>query len=570
MSGSTTGKPSGLLRAGIYARKSTAQEDVGDEQRSITRQIEHTKAYAARKGWTVAAEHVYSDDGVSGAEFEKRPGLMRLLGDIRQKPRPFDALIVSERSRLGREMIETGIVRKQLSLAGIQVWSYLDDKALAFETASDRMVEAVMGIADDLERERARQRTHDALLQRARAGYVAGGLVFGYDNLRVDGHVERRVNEAEAAVVRRIFQLAADGYGYMRIAHTLNDEGVPCPKPRRGQRPGWAPSSVREVLYRELYRGVILWNRSRRRNTWGQLEARPRHEDEWIRVEAPQLRVIPEALWQAAHRRLAQTRQLYLGSTDGRTWGRPLSGLEGKYLLSRLAACGICGGAMYVRATPKTERAAYMCVAAVTRGRRACENGRPLPLKAADEAVLWALKRDLLRAEVIEEALTRTLDRARSGGGSIEARRVEMLGRLDKVEAELARLTEAVAQGGEVAALVRALREREEKRARIRAELERLDGLEQVARLDIHRAVGTLRTKLTDWQGLLQAHTPQGRQMLKTLLAERLIFTPHIEGEGVYWEFKGKRRLQPILEGTLEGYLNSWCPRGDSNTRHAV
>jgi DNA invertase Pin-like site-specific DNA recombinase len=58
----------------ISARKSTDQSGVSDEQRSVARQIEHARAYAARKGWTVADEHVYVDDGISGAEFANRPG----------------------------------------------------------------------------------------------------------------------------------------------------------------------------------------------------------------------------------------------------------------------------------------------------------------------------------------------------------------------------------------------------------------------------------------------------------------------------------------------------------------
>jgi hypothetical protein len=38
---------------------------VSDEQRSIARQVEHARAYSARKGWRVLDEHVYVDDGIS-------------------------------------------------------------------------------------------------------------------------------------------------------------------------------------------------------------------------------------------------------------------------------------------------------------------------------------------------------------------------------------------------------------------------------------------------------------------------------------------------------------------------
>ena len=82
------------------------------------------------------------------------------------------------------------------------------------------------------------------MLRKAQAGHVTGGRVFGYDNVEVlaDGkrsHVERRINEAEAAVVRRIFELSASGAGLTRIAKTLNAEGAPAPRPQQGRPTGW-------------------------------------------------------------------------------------------------------------------------------------------------------------------------------------------------------------------------------------------------------------------------------------------------------------------------------------------
>jgi len=62
----------------IYARKSTEQTGTAEEAKSVTRQIDHARAYAAKKGWTVGEAHVYTDDGISGAEFAKRPGLVGL------------------------------------------------------------------------------------------------------------------------------------------------------------------------------------------------------------------------------------------------------------------------------------------------------------------------------------------------------------------------------------------------------------------------------------------------------------------------------------------------------------
>ena len=76
---------------------------------------------------------------------------------------------------------------------------------------------------------------------------MTGGVVFGYVNVRVNGHVERQIAPTEAAVVRRIFELAASGASARRIALTLNAEGAVAPPPRRtGPRgPGRPPPSAR-------------------------------------------------------------------------------------------------------------------------------------------------------------------------------------------------------------------------------------------------------------------------------------------------------------------------------------
>lgn len=108
--------------AAIYARKSTDQGAVSDEQRSVTRQVEHARAFAASKGWTVDDGHVYVDDGISGAEFAARPGFVRLMNALKPKA-AFDVLIMSEESRLGREAIETAYALKQLMQAGVRVCS---------------------------------------------------------------------------------------------------------------------------------------------------------------------------------------------------------------------------------------------------------------------------------------------------------------------------------------------------------------------------------------------------------------------------------------------------------------
>src|SRR5262249_51195913 len=154
-------------------------------------------------------------------EFAKRPGFLRLMRALAPRP-PFQVLVMSEESRLGREQIETAYILKQLVTAGVRVFYYLEDRERTLDSPTDKILLAVSGFADEVEREKARQRTYDAMRRKAEAGHVTGGIVFGYDNVPVNGHVERRVNTTEAGVVRRIFELAARGVSGRRIALMLN------------------------------------------------------------------------------------------------------------------------------------------------------------------------------------------------------------------------------------------------------------------------------------------------------------------------------------------------------------
>ena len=187
------------------------------------------------------------------------------------KPRaPFNVLIMSEESRLGREAIETAYALKQLVQAGVRIFFYLENRERTLDSPTDKIMLSLTAFADELERERARLRTYDAMSRKAKAGHVTGGRVFGYDNVRTtEGPVARVVNEAEAAIVRDIFRRCALGQGFRSIAFALNEAKAPSPRAQQGRPRGWCASSVREILHRPLYRGEIVWNKTRKRNTLG-------------------------------------------------------------------------------------------------------------------------------------------------------------------------------------------------------------------------------------------------------------------------------------------------------------
>ncbi len=304
------------MRAAIYVRKSNEERDGkgdGGEHKSVRRQEEHGREYAKRKGWTVV--EVFSDDGISGAEFAGRPGYVRLMTAAVAKPRPFDVLVMSEESRLGREMIEVSYAVKTLIVAGIRIFYYLEDRERTLDSPIEKAVLALQTMADEMEQAKARLRATDASRQCASHGCVSGNRLYGYVNVRSEtGRVVREIDPATAAIVRRVFEMAAAGKGFRKIAQALNAEG--CPSPRAH---GFTCGTVRGLLGNAHFIGQVTSDKKQKRDRWGRVNPSRKPENSWMKIDAPHLRMISDELWTAAHERLAASRETYLRChEDGR------------------------------------------------------------------------------------------------------------------------------------------------------------------------------------------------------------------------------------------------------------
>src|SRR5262249_47884415 len=153
---------------------------------------------------------------------------------------------------------------------------------------------------------------------RHEAGHAAGFVGYGYTRKPVIvgteiSHVEIEKNEAEAAVIVRIFELAAEGKGIVKIAELLRAENAPAPKS------GWTKSTVFTALHREAYTGRWTFGKlHKQRLDKDPVTGKPRSkrtlnpESEWVVNERPALRIVSDALWNAAHAKLASARRGWL------------------------------------------------------------------------------------------------------------------------------------------------------------------------------------------------------------------------------------------------------------------
>jgi site-specific DNA recombinase len=555
--------------AAIYARKSTDQTGVADDQKSVARQVERATAYAAAKGWRTDDACVFVDDGISGAEFANRPGFLRLMNALKPRP-PFHVLIMSEESRLGRESIETAYALKQLVQAGVRVFFYLEDRERTLDSPIEKIMMQLTGFADELEREKARQRTYDAMARKAQHGHVTGGRVFGYDNVPVlvtgsDGqarrsHVERHVNELEAVVVRRIFELTAQGRGKTTIAKMLNAEGATAPRAQQGRPRSWSPSSVYEVMFRPLYRGEIVWNKTKKRDTWGKSQQRARPEGTWIRRDAPALRIVPEEVWSAAHRRLDDSRTKYLRGTDGRLWGRP-SGNDSKYLLPGFARCAQCNGVMHVRSHDHGRRRAqfYACTSYHKRGRAICSNGLEVSMERIDAAVLGAIAKQVLQPDIVEEIIARAFAMAAATDPTDDLEQLHA--ELRTVDVAIANYVAAIGAGGDVPELLAALKARRTRRTDLARDIAARE--RQSERSKGGELLTEIERRINTWRELMTRHAAQSRQMLKKMLRGRPILFEATEEDGQRgYRFRGDASIMQLLSGLVGLPLTVASPAG--------
>jgi site-specific DNA recombinase len=188
--------------------------------------------------------------------------------------------------------------------------------------------------------------------------------------------------------------------------------------------------------------------------------SRPNPPSAWVTTDVPDLRIVPQDLWDRVKARQAAT-MLPRGANRGKS----LNGTNRpRHLFSRLVTCGVCGGGMSMIS-------ATHLGCSVARNIGTCENRKSIARTALEDRVLGALGTRLMKPELFAvfcEEYTAEINRLRKAAGSRVADRERELAR---VTAELKRLVQAIADGTPVRALRERLEELEDQRTRLEADL---------------------------------------------------------------------------------------------------
>ena len=521
-----------MRRAAIYTRYSSERQ----RATSIDDQVSLCRRDASRFDALLLEEHIYSDSEISGA-VEQRPGYLALMEAARAHR--FDVILVESQDRLWRDQGEMHHALKRLRFWGIQVIAVTTGTELTDRTG--RLVASVMGWKDEAFLEDLRDKTRRGMLGQARRGFSLGSRGYGYRSEPVYGEARqiigyrRVIDDAEAAVVRRIFEEYRSGRSPKTIAHQLNADGVAPPRPSRGRRVrGWtwstiagSPSKALGILNNPLYVGRLVWNRSQkvRDPDTGKRTMRPRPADEWIWTDVPDLRVIPQPLWDAVHDRRLGRRHTARGNVRGR---------RAVALLSGILVCGPCGS-HYVLNKPGY----YGCTAHRDRGPSICSNGRLVRRDVVDDQVVRLVFDKVFspdRLDYVIRQVNEALARLTSTG---DAARHRWQRELDHAQKELENVATAI-RSGVLTHTTRGLLENCERRV---AECEAMLRGVDVAPQRLVALPALITRHLDELRDVLNEDTDRARDIL-----ERMVGTITLRPVGP--------RLVGSIQGNLGGLLD--------------
>ena len=252
--------------AGIYIRLSREDGDK-EESESVTNQRKILKAFAKENKYKIYDEYV--DDGYSGTNFN-RPSFKRMIKDIENKK--INMVITKSLSRLGRDYIETGrYIETFFPEHEVRYIAVLDD----VDTYLDRNCDTVAfkNIMNDYYAKETSKNIKKTKNKKKLEGfYYISYAPFGYKKISKSGNLE--IDEIQAEVVRRIFNLFLEGKGTYQIARILTEEGIPTAglqmnmpnviNNKTNITDKWNHNTIRRILSNQVYIGNCVQNKQKK------------------------------------------------------------------------------------------------------------------------------------------------------------------------------------------------------------------------------------------------------------------------------------------------------------------
>ena len=292
-----------------YSSDNQREESIEAQQRIISE-------YAKQNGYNIV--RWYIDRAYSGKTVN-RPDFQRLLNDIKSDDCPFTAIIVHKTDRFSRNAADALRYKDILRDNGIELVSTTESIK---DDANGKLIYGIKSLMNQFYSDNLANEVMKGLVENALKKKWNGGIPpLGYDVV----NQELVINETEAVIVRKIFEMAANGSGYNTIIKEMNACGY---LTKAGNQFG--KNSLYDLLQNEKYKGVYLFNKRAKRNSQNKRNNRKyKDPSEIIRIEDGCPAIVSKDLWERAN-------------SARKMMGKVTTNAKTTYLLSGLLHCGVC------------------------------------------------------------------------------------------------------------------------------------------------------------------------------------------------------------------------------------
>ncbi len=342
-----------------YARVSTTKEL---QETSLELQIEtYTKMIKENPEWKFVG--VYSDVGKSGTAIKHRDQFNQMIelavaGGI-------DLIITKSISRFARNTIDCLNIIQELKRHNIEVW-FEKENISSFDPKVELTITIYASVAEE-ESKINSENTKWGVKKRFQDGIVpmVTSRVLGYKRNK-DGEIE--IDEDEAKIVRKVFNMYSKGYSQGYIAEELNKDGLLTKYYNLPYQEG----TIRGLLNNEKYTGNALLQKSIRRRVGDRTGEKNQQTQPKYYVENSHPKIITKALWDRVHSIKSQRMLKYNHTNDVLELKRKA---KSRSIYSGFIECPICGKNYHYKVNNKREKwATEILICSSNREKKVCEN----------------------------------------------------------------------------------------------------------------------------------------------------------------------------------------------------
>ena len=303
---------SDLKIGAAYIRVSTHDQ----EEYSPESQVKMIHDYASKNGIIIPNEYVFRDDGISGRKADKRPEFMRMISTAKQKPAPFEVILVWKFSRFARNEEESivykSLLRKECKVDVVSVSEPIMDGPFG------SLIERIIEWMDAFYSVRLAGEVKRGMSEKVSRGEAVSIPAFGYQM----ADKKYIPDPDEAPMLKKIFSDYLSGVGQREIAVRLNNLGY---KTKRGNP--FENRTIEYILQNPVYIGKIRWNPSGR--------TRRHYQDENIVIsQGIHEPLISDETFEEAQRRIREVKSRFA----------PYARKHGiNFMLQGLVKCDSCG-----------------------------------------------------------------------------------------------------------------------------------------------------------------------------------------------------------------------------------